>query len=102
MIWAAVSTKILATLLAAFGIGLVTPISWSLIGLIWAYAIAWALIGDWAKLAVYHHLRYTGRHHQRFLARLQEAFTPAPNPAQPARVARHRLAPPTQAKEPTR
>jgi H+-transporting ATPase len=72
MIWSAVGTKILATLLVAFGIGLITPISWPLIGLTWAYAIAWLFITDLAKLAVYRHLSHSGRQHQRFLTRLQE------------------------------
>jgi H+-transporting ATPase len=72
MIWSAVGTKVLATLLVAFGIGLITPISWPLIGLAWAYAIAWLFITDQAKLAVYRHLSHSGRHHQRFLTRLQE------------------------------
>jgi H+-transporting ATPase len=75
MIWAAVGTKILATLLAAFGIGLITPIGWPLIGLVWAYAIAWMLIADWAKLAVYQDLSHTSRHHQRFLTRLQKGLS---------------------------
>ncbi len=72
MIWSAVGTKILATLLVAFGIGLITPISWPLIGLVWAYAVAWLFISDQAKLAVYRHLNHSGRRHQRFLTRLQE------------------------------
>ena len=74
MIWAAVGTKALATLLVAVGIGLITPISWSLIGLVWAYAIAWLFIEDWVKLAVYRDLSHTGRRHQRFLARLQKGL----------------------------
>ena len=74
MIWSAVGTKILATLLVAFGLGLVTPISWPLIGLVWAYAIAWVFIEDAAKLAVYRHLGHTGRRHQAFLTRLQESL----------------------------
>jgi len=76
MIWAAAGTKALATLLVAFGIGLVTRISWTLIGLVWGYAIAWVFTEDWAKLAVYRHLGQTGRHHQRFLTRLQENVHP--------------------------
>ena len=74
MIWSAVGTKVLATLLVAFGLGLIAPISWALIGLVWAYAVAWVFIEDWAKLAVYRHLGHTGRRHQAFLNRLQETL----------------------------
>jgi H+-transporting ATPase len=82
MIWAAVGTKILATLLAAFGIGLITPISWPLIGLVWAYATAWMFIQDRTKLAVYQHLGHTSPHHQRFLTRLQENLRFGSGPAE--------------------
>ena len=76
MIWSAVVTKALATLLVAFGLGLITPISWPLIGLVWGYAIVWVFIEDWAKLAVYRHLGHAGAHHTRFLNRLQEHLHP--------------------------
>ena len=76
MIWSAVATKVLATLLVAFGLGLITPISWPLIGLVWGYAIVWVFIEDWAKLAVYRHLGHAGAHHTRFLNRLQEHLHP--------------------------
>jgi H+-transporting ATPase len=78
MLWAAVGTKALATLLVGFGLGLVTPISWPLIGLVWAYCIAWVFIEDWAKLDVYRHLSHSRPHHQRFLHHLQESLHPGP------------------------
>ena len=71
MIWAAVGTKILATLLVGFGLGLVTPISWGQVGFVWAYCIVWVFIEDWAKLAVYRHLDMGGTSQQHFLRRLQ-------------------------------
>jgi H+-transporting ATPase len=67
MLWTAIVTKILATLLVAFGVGLVTPITWTQIGFVWAYCIAWVFVEDWAKLAVYRRLGLKGKHHQRFL-----------------------------------
>jgi H+-transporting ATPase len=76
VLWSAVGTKILVTLLAAFGVGLVTPIPWSIIGLVWGYALIWVFIEDWAKLQVYHHLRLSGRHHRSFLDRIQEPLHP--------------------------
>jgi H+-transporting ATPase len=75
MLWSA-GTKILATLLVGLGLGLVTPISWALIGFVWAYAIAWVFVEDWAKIVVYRHLDLKSTHHRRFLGRLQESLHP--------------------------
>ncbi len=72
MLWAAVLTKIAATLLVAFGFGLVTSIAWWQIGFVWGYCIAWMFVEDWAKLAVYRHLDLRGEHHRRFLRRLHQ------------------------------
>jgi H+-transporting ATPase len=78
MLWSAVITKILATLLVAFGIGLVTPISWWQIGFVWLYCIAWVFVEDRAKLTVYRHLDLKGAYHQRFLRRMHQKLHPAP------------------------
>ncbi len=56
MIWSAVVTKLAATLLAAYGLGLITPITWPEIALIWGYSIASALLSDWVGIQVYRHL----------------------------------------------
>jgi len=52
MVWSAVITKAAATLLAAYGFGLITPISWPEIVLIWAYSIASAFVTDLVKVQV--------------------------------------------------
>jgi H+-transporting ATPase len=78
MLWAAVGTKALATLLVGLGLGLITPISWPLIGLVWAYCIVWVFIEDWAKLDVYRHLGHRRAHHQRFLHHLHQRLSPGP------------------------
>ena len=65
MIWSAVATKLLATLVVAYGF-FVTPISWKYIGLIWGYCIVWVFIEDWAKLGIYRHLNHTADRHSRF------------------------------------
>jgi H+-transporting ATPase len=72
MIWSAVGTKVAATFLVAYGFGLVTPIGWGPIGLIWLYSITWALVTDWAKLIVYGHYEYTSRRHVGFLQRIHQ------------------------------
>jgi H+-transporting ATPase len=68
MIWSAVGTKVAATLLCLWGFGLVAPIGWLEIALVWAYSIVWSFVTDWAKVAVYRHMDLQGRHHSRFLA----------------------------------
>ena len=67
------STQLIAVLIAAFG-WFVAPISWTSIGLIWLYALAWMLLADLTKLAVYRHLRREAPHQRRFLATLKASF----------------------------
>ncbi len=50
---AVLATQGLATLISAFGCRLMTPLSWELIGLVWAYALVWFLIEDRVKLFAY-------------------------------------------------
>jgi H+-transporting ATPase len=76
MVWSAIATKILATIVVAVGF-LVTPISWGAIGIIWAYCLAWAFVADRVKLATYRHLDLTGSHHRRFVDRVTQAIHPA-------------------------
>lgn len=58
MFWAAVVTKILATLVAVYG-WYITPISWNLALLVWGYAIAAFLITDFLKVRIYKILDHT-------------------------------------------
>jgi H+-transporting ATPase len=67
LLWSAVITKLLATLLVVYPFGLITPISWKTVGIIWAYCIAWFFMGDLAKLAVLKHLNMSSRRHLNFL-----------------------------------
>ena len=67
MVWSAVITKVAATLLAAYGFGLITPISWPEIALIWAYSIASAFVTDIVKVMVYRHMAHRTRRHRAFL-----------------------------------
>jgi H+-transporting ATPase len=76
MVWSAVVTKIVATIVVAFGFGLVTPISWGAIGIIWVYCIGWMFVADWVKIATYRHLDLSGSHHRRFLSRLAQTLHP--------------------------
>ena len=46
-------TQIVATLIAVYGAGLVTPLGWTYAGIVWAYAFACFLITDPIKLLAY-------------------------------------------------
>jgi len=70
MIWSAAATKLAATLLAAYGFGLITPITWPEIALVWGYSIVSAVVTDLVKVEVYRHMRHEVRRHRHFLTRL--------------------------------
>jgi H+-transporting ATPase len=76
MIWSGIVTKLLGTLLAAYGFGLITPIRWTDIALIWGYSITWAFLTDWAKVSVYRHFAMEGSRHDGFLKRAQQIIVP--------------------------
>ncbi len=76
MIWSALATKIAGTLLAAYGFGLITPIRWTEIGLIWGYSIVWAFFTDWAKTLVYSHFNMQGHRHEQFLETVHAPLAP--------------------------
>ena len=74
MVWSAVITKLAATVLAAYGFGLITPISWPEITLIWGYSIGSAFVTDLVKVQVYRHLQHRALRHERFLARVKQSL----------------------------
>jgi H+-transporting ATPase len=77
MVWSAVLTKVAATLLCAWGLGLITPISWGEIAIVWVYSIVWSFFTDWAKRLVHQHLDHTAPRHRDFLRLLkQRVFKP--------------------------
>jgi H+-transporting ATPase len=46
-------TQAVATLIAVYGAGLVTPLGWKYAGIVWGYAFAWFLVTDPLKLLTY-------------------------------------------------
>jgi H+-transporting ATPase len=70
LLGAVLVTQAIAAMIVGFGV-LVTAIPWAYVGLVWAYCLAWVFIEDRAKLSVYHHLGFSGKHHTSFLDRLQ-------------------------------
>ena len=53
LLGAVVGTQILATCIALFGFGLVTPLAWYWALLVWGWALAWFLVNDRCKLLAY-------------------------------------------------
>ncbi len=75
MIWSAVITKAAATLLAAYGFGFITPISWPEVALIWLYSILSAIVTDLVKVEVYRRLHQQAPRHQTFINRMKRKFS---------------------------
>lgn len=76
MIWSAVGTKLLGTFLAAYGFGLITPITWPEIALVWGYSVTWAFLTDLAKIRVYRHFGMQAERHKAFLRTVRQHITP--------------------------
>ncbi|HDH10777.1 MAG TPA: plasma-membrane proton-efflux P-type ATPase [Nitrospirae bacterium] len=56
LLWAAILTKIVATLFVVYG-WFVAPIGWKYALLVWVYALAWAVVNDFVKVWAYKLLR---------------------------------------------
>ncbi|MCG6948071.1 MAG: plasma-membrane proton-efflux P-type ATPase [Acidobacteria bacterium] len=52
LLWAAVATKVLATLAAVYGV-LMNPIGWRWAGFVWGYSLVWFVVNDLIKRAGY-------------------------------------------------
>jgi H+-transporting ATPase len=76
MVWSAIGTKLLGTILAAYGFGLITPISWPEIALVWSYSIIWSFVTDLTKVGIYRHFGFQTRRHQTFLRSARQHITP--------------------------
>ncbi|RJR41384.1 MAG: plasma-membrane proton-efflux P-type ATPase [Deltaproteobacteria bacterium] len=74
LLWSAIVTKVLATLFVVYPFGIMAPITWFQVGLIWGYCLIWVFVEDAAKLMVYRHLDMTGPRHQRFLNLVKQRF----------------------------
>jgi len=76
LIWSGVGTKLLATILAAYGFGLITPIRWPEIALVWGYSVIWSFVTDLAKVRVYRYFGMQTQRHQMFLKTARQHITP--------------------------
>ncbi len=72
---AIVATQIVGVLTVGFG-WLMPAITWSEIGLIWLYDIAWFLVMDVAKLGTYRLIEHRANHQRRFLATVRKPLHP--------------------------
>ncbi|MEJ2457817.1 MAG: hypothetical protein P8Y58_06555 [Novosphingobium sp.] len=70
LFWSAVVTKILATLLVVYPMGLMAPISWKDVAIVWAYAIGFSLVTDADKVLAYRLLEGRTGPYRRFVALL--------------------------------
>lgn len=68
LFWSAIVTKVLATLLVVYPMGLMAPISWTDVAIVWAYAIGFSLVTDAAKVLAYRLLDGRTGPYRRFLA----------------------------------
>jgi H+-transporting ATPase len=75
LLWLAIITKLLATLFVVYPMGLITPIHWTAVGVIWAYCIAWLFMGDAVKIATLKHLEMSGSRHTSFLRLTKNGLT---------------------------
>ncbi len=74
MVWSVIVTKAAATVLAAYGFGLITPISWPEIALIWGYSFTSAFVTDVVKVQVYRQLDHSVPLHHNFISQLQRSL----------------------------
>ncbi len=92
---AVVGTQILAVLMCGFG-WFVTALPWTIIGMIWIYLLAWMMILDWIKLALYGRLRGGASHprwYQRFLRSRHAAHIIAGSQSAASKRLRRKLLP---------
>jgi H+-transporting ATPase len=52
LLLAVIGTQVIATLIAVYGL-FMPPIGWGWAGVVWAYALAWFVVNDRVKLAIY-------------------------------------------------
>jgi len=61
LFWSAILTKLAATLLVLYPFGMMAPIGWVDVAIIWAYALGFGLVTDAAKVLAYRWLNRCSR-----------------------------------------
>lgn len=75
LFWAIMGTQLFAALMCGFG-WFVPALPWAIIGLVWVYNLAWMVIQDLVKVALYHHLHNQETHQRSFLRHLNTRLHP--------------------------
>lgn len=70
LFWSAIITKVMATLLVVYPMGLMAPIGWMDVGIVWAYAIGFSFVTDAAKVLTYRMLDHRLPFQNRFFSTL--------------------------------
>lgn len=73
---AIVGTQLVGVAMAGFG-WLMTPIPWSVIGLVWLYNLIWMVLADGAKIGIYRLVDSQAHHQSRFLYFMNSSLQPA-------------------------
>ncbi len=71
------STQVLATLVAVYGWGIMTPLGWKYAIAVWVYALVWFVLTDLVKIEVYRLLYLGTASYRRHLARVNASLHPA-------------------------
>ena len=75
LFWAVVATQIFAAVMTVHG-RVIPGISWSLVGVIWLYCLAWMVVLDIVKLRLYRRLDERNALQSPWLARLKRPLDP--------------------------
>ncbi|HET6378022.1 MAG TPA: SPOR domain-containing protein, partial [Methylocella sp.] len=75
LFWAIAATQAVAALLSGLGL-LVPQLAWTVIGLVWAYNLAWLLVQDAVKIAIYGELDQRAREAAPWIARMKKPLLP--------------------------
>lgn len=77
LLWSAIGTKLLATLFVVYPMGLITPITWTEVAIIWGYCIFWIFIEDLVKQFMYKRMDHNGdKSHRRFFSLIKKSVHP--------------------------
>ncbi|MEM1059602.1 MAG: HAD-IC family P-type ATPase, partial [Verrucomicrobiota bacterium] len=75
LFWAIVGTQAFAAMMCGFG-WFVPALPWAIVGMVWIYNLAWMVISDLVKMALYHHLHHREAHQRFFLGHLNRRLHP--------------------------
>lgn len=76
LLTAIVGTQLVGAAMAGFG-WLMSPIPWSVVGLVWAYNLIWMVVADGAKIGIYRLVDSQALHQSRFLYFMNASLQPA-------------------------